>query len=167
MKKAFLIMLFGLGLVGCNDQNLLGDWRVVPTDDEGRETADSTAMTADYVPIRTLAVRPAYVTIVGIGETVQLTTDIWFEDGSLSEAAKESVTPPALAEASVEPDPIPLEWSTENYGIADVDEKGLVTAVSSGETFIHVRVDGREGLARIIVQNKSSFEPNIDSTEIP
>lgn len=167
MKIAFLLAFFGLGLVGCNDENFLGDWRVLSPDDEPAGQAEGAAVTSEYVGIETLAVRPAYVQIVGIGSTVQLTADIWFKDGSLSEAAKSSVTPPALAEVAMEPEPIPLKWSTENYGIADVDDTGLVTAVSSGETFIHLHIDGHEALARIIVRNTSSLDPNIDSTEFP
>lgn len=109
-------------------------------------------------PIKTLAIRPAYAKIVGPGNTLQLTAHVWLTDGGEEVEVQDMFNLP---------DPIHAEWSTENYGIASVDEKGLVTAVSSGDTFVHVQIDGKEAIARVIVESKSSLDPNIDIIPTP
>lgn len=118
----------------------------------------ATDVSGTVSPIRTLAIRPAYTKIVGIGKTVQLIAHVWLTEGN------EEVEVQDVLNVS---DPIRAEWTTDNFGIASVDEKGLVTAVSSGDTFIHVRIDGKEAIARIIVEAESSKDPSIDIAPIP
>ncbi len=147
---AAVVFILGLGLAGCSGadsadlQNTSGG--VVASDSAG-----------DASGIKAVVVAPSYHKIVGLGQTVQLTADVWFNDGTLSPDATDSVTPPSTGA-----DPLPLHWKTDNYGIAAVDDAGLVTGVSSGETLIHAVVDGHEALARIVVENVTSLDPNID-----
>lgn len=112
-------------------------------------------------PIKTLAIRPAYTKLVGLGKTVQLTACAWLSEGGDEVNAQDFlILPPP-------DDPLPVEWTTGNFGIASVDEKGLVTAVSSGDTFIHVHIDGKEAIARVIVEAESTTDPNIDISPTP
>jgi len=160
-----LVMAVAIGgFAGCSGESSSLEWGTFQAINHTTTTVPASDPQSE---VQTLAIRPAYTKIVGLGETVQLTADVWFTDGSLCPAAKDSILPPSLAQDQPAPDPIPLVWKTENYGIADVDSSGLVTAVSSGDTFIHVRVNGHEALARIIVENKTSLDPNIDETGSP
>jgi len=139
-------LLLGFGIAGCgaSDTSVLDNG----TNDAAATGTVSSTTQDSGDSIKALVVSPAYHKIVGLGQTVQLSADVWFNDGT------------QLPDAGAET--LPVHWTTDNYGIADVDDTGLVTGVSSGETLIHAVVDGHEALARIVVQNVSSLDPNID-----
>lgn len=164
MPRATVMLLFALfALASCNGAGIeMSPSREIST---GSPAGDIDPLIS---PIKTLAIRPAYTKLViayrdtaladaregsqGLGKTVQLTAHVWLTEGG--EEVGEEVE-------------FPLEWTTENFGIASVDENGLVTAVSSGDTFIHVQIDGKEAIARVIVESVSSMDPNIDIAPAP
>ncbi len=112
-------------------------------------------------PVATLAIRPAYTKIKGIGKTLQLTADVFLDDDSVIEDVQKSFVLPGGDES------LSIVWATDNFGVATVDENGLVTTVSAGDAFISATIDGRETLARVIVEAESSTDPNVDTTLPP
>lgn len=102
---------------------------------------DTSASTTESL-VKTAAIRPAYATI-RIGDSLQLTADIWFQDGTIANDVTDAVTTPA--------DAIPLEWSVEQSAVASISA-GQVIALSEGMTQVVLIVDGREAEARIVVE---------------
>jgi len=79
-----------------------------------------------------LAIRPAYSTIHGLGNSSSLALRTWLSDGTVEDVLGES-------------------WTADDDSIATVDADGRVTAVSAGETLIHGHYHGDDALARVIV----------------
>ena len=111
------------------------------------------------VTVESLAVQPAFTKIKGIGKTIQLSADIWLDGGAVLNDIQSSFTVDGVDGEQT------LDWSTENFGVVTVDDNGLVTTVSAGDTFIKAVIDGHEAVARIIVEAESSPEPNIDLSD--
>lgn len=148
-------------LAGCGEEGA-AVWRYYG----GSETPPSIDNSESLVAaVTAMAVRPAYSRLT-TGQRVQLSTDLWFSDGALIEDATSAIVWPGEGDGAedIRED---LLWITDNYGIATVDETGLVTALSSGETTIRVRCRDGEGTARIVVTASISHDPNIDITPIP
>lgn len=161
MTRTFVIGLALLALTSCDVAGI----EMSPSAEVfvGDPAGDIDDPVSPVSPIKTLAIRPAYTKITGLGNTVQLTACVWLTEGDEGGEEEEMEAQDQLDL----PDPLPVEWATENYGIASVDENGLVTAVSSGDTFIHVQIDGKEAIARVIVESESSTDPSIDITPAP
>ncbi len=157
MKRILVILALGLSfsLAACDEQEQKRNRSSIPPPEPSENIVDDLGKS-----IQTMAIRPAYKVLEGLGSTVQLTLDIWFWDETVVEDAEESFL-------NTEGENVTVSWSTDNYGIATVDASGLVTAVSSGDTFLRAFVGGHEALARIIVEAGSSNDPNIDVTEPP
>lgn len=143
-----------LALAGCGGADSADSGNV---SSDTASASSASAGDSSGLGIKSIVVSPSYHKIVGIGQTIQMSANVWFDDGTLRADATDSVDSPDPSAT-----PMPVHWSTDNYGIASVDDAGLVTGVSSGETLIHADVDGHEALARVVVQNVSSLDPNID-----
>ncbi|HEX5036717.1 MAG TPA: Ig-like domain-containing protein [bacterium] len=130
----------------------------VPPTHTGAGSSQTSGSQAD-LGVQTMAIQPAFTKIKGIGKTVQLSADIWFEGGDVVNDVQNAFTVDGIEDEQT------LDWNTENFGVATVDENGLVTAVSAGDTFITTVIDGHEAVARIIVEAESSNDPNVDLSD--
>jgi Big-like domain-containing protein len=158
MKKLLIIFGFACLAAGCSS----GDG--FQTIDVSSSDSGSTIGTSEStLNVQTLAIQPAYSKITGIGKTLQLSADIWLLDGSVVNDVEKSFTVPGDSGS----DAHDLTWETENYGVATVDENGLVTTVSAGDTFIHAKIDGHDAVARVIVESDMNNDPNIDTDPNP
>lgn len=155
MKKLFPILAF-LCLTACNAGD--GDFQVVDADAPSGNTegsGDSASL------VQTLAIRPAFSKVTGTNKTLQLTADIFLNDDSVIEDVQKSFSAPGETDAQT------IFWETDNFGVATVDENGLVTTHSAGDAFIIATVDGHETSARVIVEAESSNDPNVGISETP
>jgi hypothetical protein len=148
LTALFLILVSA----GCLEETVTREVRLRRTPSEG--LFDQSAGS-----VESMAIRPAFVKIEGLGKTVQLLADVRLEDGTYLKDRTESVL---LVEGER-----PIEWATDNFGIATVDSKGLVTSVSSGETMIRARMGETEAAARVVVESPTSLDPSIDTTDYP
>lgn len=158
MKKLFII--FGIVLFAASCGTGDDGYQVIDVADGnsgGLEEAGADS------PVATLAIRPAYTKITGIGKTLQLTADVFLDDDSVIEDVQKSFVLPG----ETEDDARTVTWATDNFGVATVDENGLVTTVSAGDAFISATIDGLETVARVIVEAESSFDPSIDLSDLP
>jgi hypothetical protein len=156
MKK-LLVIIAVLSFAACGAGDDGFQVVEVPDGDSGGLAGDSDADS----PVATLAIRPAYTKIKGIGKTVQLTADVFLDDDSVVEDVQKSFALPGDEEART------IVWATDNFGVATVDENGLVTTVSAGDAFISATIDGLETVARVIVEAESSNDPNVDLSDLP
>jgi hypothetical protein len=154
MKKLFIIFA-ALSLAACGT----GDdgYEVIEVPDENSGGLEGGADS----PVATLAIRPAYTKIKGIGKTLQLAADVFLDDDSVIEDVQKSFSLPGDEEART------VVWATDNFGVATVDENGLVTTVSAGDAFVSATIDGRTTVARVIVEAESSLDPNVDLSDNP
>ncbi len=132
-----------------------GEWRVLGETQQG---VAGPSQNASSFLVQTMAVRPAYSTLV-VGHTSQFTTDVWLENGQMIGGATDQFSPSESPESNT---PQTLTWTTDNFGIATVNESGVVTAMSSGQTLIRVHCNNQEAVARIVVESSDSQDPNID-----
>ncbi|HSA59296.1 MAG TPA: Ig-like domain-containing protein [bacterium] len=158
MRKLFIIFGLALFTAACGTGD--GGYQVieVPNGSTGRIEGGG----ADS-PVATLAIRPAYTKVKGIGKTLQLTADVFLDDDSVIEDVQKSFVLPGETEG----DAHTVVWATDNFGVATVDENGLVTTVSAGDAFISATIDGLETVARVIVEAESSPDPSIDLSDLP
>jgi Bacterial Ig-like domain (group 2) len=160
MRKLFIILTLAALCAACSaggDGFQVIDASQSDTGSGSSQTGGSNAAVA----VQTLAIQPAFTKITGIGKTLQLSADIWLESGDVVNDVQKSFTVPG------ETDDQALGWETENFGVATVDENGLVTTVSAGDTFIKATIDGHEAVARVIVEAESNGDPNVDISETP
>lgn len=154
MTKQLAILAFVFITAGCTAG---GDG--FQTVEVPRGSGSSTVETpAKSSVIDTLAIRPAFTNIKGIGKTLQLTVDIWLADGAVVEDVQKDFTDSDDVTHTV-------IWETQNFGVATVDENGLVTIVSAGDTYITATVDGHTTKARVIAEAELSTDPNIDVSD--
>jgi Big-like domain-containing protein len=159
IKKLSGLLILSLALAACD----AGDGGFQVVDVSHGTTGDTTDSggTQTAAIVQTLAIQPAYTKITGIGKTLQLSADIWLFDGDVVNDVQKSFTTTDGTDDQI------LSWETENFGVATVDENGLVTTVSAGDTFIKATIDGHEALARVIVEAESLNDPNIDVSPSP
>jgi hypothetical protein len=156
MKK-LLVIIAVLSFASCGAGDDGFQVVEVPDGDSGGLAGDAEADS----PVDTLAIRPAYTKIKGIGKTLQLTADVFLDDDSVVEDVQKSFALPGDEES------LTIVWTTDNFGVATVDENGLVTTVSAGDAFISATIDGIETVARVIVEAESSNDPNVDLSDLP
>lgn len=158
MRKLFIILAVIATCAACTSGDDGAQVVNVPPTHAGTGSSQTSNSSAG-LGVQTLAIQPAFTKITGIGKTVQLSADIWFEGGDLVSDVQKSFTVDGIEDEHT------LDWDTDNFGVATVDENGLVTAVSAGDTFIHTKIDGHDAVARVIVEAESSNDPNVDLSD--
>jgi fibronectin type 3 domain-containing protein len=91
------------------------------------------------VPAARVQVSPSS-TVLGIGGSAQLTATV-FSDGDQPLSGR------------------PVSWSSENTGIATVDDSGQVVGVSAGTVTIHAESEGVAGSASVLVTTAPALGP--------
>lgn len=96
-----------------------------------------------------LAVRPAYSRIVP-GDRRPLTLRAWRKDGRVENVAAES-------------------WISDDPTVATMNDLGMVTATSLGETLVRARYQGEEALARVVIVEPTAppADPSADNNPPP
>lgn len=157
MRKLFVILTLSLFGAACGVGND-GYQTVDVSHSDGEPSAVETPTKSSAID--TLAIRPAFTKIKGTGKTFQLTVDIWLSDESVVEDVQKDFT-------DTDSETHTVTWETKNFGVATVDENGLVTTISAGDTYITATVDGHEAKARVIIEAELTTDPNIDVSDIP
>ncbi len=157
--------LLCLALIASCTETEEREWRTLADSDE--EEGNPAGSISDGVEegapdtVQMMAIRPAYATLHGPSQPLQLTLHVWCREGYHFEDIHAEFLHPDIEE------PATVTWSTENFGIATVDESGLVESVSSGDTMITATLGEKTAVARIIVEPVDSLDPNIDITPDP
>ncbi len=143
-----ILFLFSLILLGCN------------VEEAGPSLGSpSTSTPSKEAMVRTMAIRPAYSTIVGTDGSHPLSLDVWMWDNTLVSGVKE--------ELKTEGDSLPVTWDTDNFGVATVAADGSVTAVSAGEAMITAHIGEKTAVAKVIVEPLENPLARIDESISP